>query len=120
MTTSSITATRTVERDSSCACSVLIAGRRHLVVPIRWRGIAAHNVMVLFPGLKDASAAAKRLAAVPSAVSAVVLVPLDPHDAMSVVVGVHTTQRDVADEAAVSLRRTGARRVVRFAGPSAE
>jgi hypothetical protein len=92
--------------------------RGHHVVPLRWRGIALHNVVALFPDLQDASTAAQRLAALPSSVSAAVLVPVDPNDAMSVVVGVHTTQRDVADEAAVSLRRSGAQRVVRFPGPT--
>jgi hypothetical protein len=94
--------------------AVVMGRKRCLVVPLRWRGLAPHNVVAVFPGLSEASRAARRLAAVPSAVSAAVVVPVDRGTTMSVIVGVHTGQRDVADEAAVSLRRSGAKRVVRF------
>lgn len=99
--------------------SIVIDRRRHVVVPIRWPGMATHNVVAVFANLQDASTAARRLAALPSSVSAAVVVPVDSAAAMSVVVGVHTVQRHVADEAAVSFRRSGARRVARFAGEAA-
>ena len=100
--------------DASLGVSLVIGRRRCFVVPIRWRALAVHNVVATFNDLHDASVAARRLAAVPSSVSAAVLVPVDAQAATSVVVGVHTGNREVADEAAVSLRRSGARRVVRF------
>ena len=99
--------------------SIVIDRRRHVVVPIRWPGMATHNVVALFATLQDASTAANRLAALPTSVSAAVLIPVDAAAAISVVVGVHTVQRHVADEAAVSFRRSGARRVARFSGAAA-
>lgn len=117
-----MTASQTAPRESpehvagepSVLSSILIGCRRHVVVPIRWPGMTTHNVVAVFANLQEASTAAKRLAALPSSVSAAVLVPVDAEGVISVVVGVHTGQRHVADEAAVSFRRSGARRVARF------
>ena len=95
--------------------AVMLHRRRHLVVTLRWRGLADHNVVALFPTLHDASVAARRLAARPECVSALVLVPIDPASRCSVAVGVHTPRREVADEATVSFRRSGGRCVSRFA-----
>lgn len=100
--------------EASLGVSLVIGRRRCFAVPIRWPGLAAHNVVAMFDDLHGASIAARRLAAIPSSVSATVVVPVDEHAATSVVVGVHTANREVANEAAVSLRRSGARRVVRF------
>lgn len=109
--------TSTVPRpglDDDTFVGLVIDRRRHLAVPLRWPGIAEHNVVALFPTLRSAGLAARRLAARPTCVSAVVLLPVDPALLASVAVGVHTAHREVAEEATVSFRRSGAVRVSRF------
>lgn len=109
--------TSTVPRsgvDDELFVALVIDRRRHLAVPLRWPGLAEHNVVGLFSTLRTASLAARRLHVSPRAVSAVVLLPVDPTLLASVAVGVHLASAADAEEAAAALRRSGAGRVSRF------
>lgn len=109
--------TSTVPRtsvDDELFVALVIERRRHLAVTLRWPGLETHNVVGLFPTLGAASHAARRLPVAPEAVSAVVLLPVDPTIPACVAVGVHTAHEDVAGDALASLRRSGAGRVSRF------
>jgi hypothetical protein len=97
---------------------LVLNGRRHVTITLRWRGLGSHNVLGAFPTLASASSAARRLNVRPECVSSVVLVPLDATQPAHVVLGVHTADQIEANDAALSLQRSGASSVTHFVGPA--
>jgi hypothetical protein len=109
--------TLTLADDRDGAITVLLERRRYVVVPLRWPGLARTNLIALFPTLRSATAAARRLGVDPHLVSALALVPVDPRLLSSVAVGVHTAEPRVIADAAAVFEVAGARHVHEFTGP---
>lgn len=110
--------TLTLADDRDGAITVLLERRRYVVVPLRWPGLARGNVIALFPGLRSASAAARRLVDTdPRDVSALALVPVDPRLLSSVVVGVHSRDPETVARAEAVFDLAGAMRIHLFGGP---
>ncbi len=110
--------TLTLADDRDGAITVLLERRRYVVVPLRWPGLSRCNVIALFPGLRSAGAAARRLQHVdPKDVSALALVPVDPRLLSSVAVGVHQLDRQQIDHATAVFERAGALRLLAFDVP---
>ena len=104
------------EADRCPVISVVMLGRPHLAIVLRWPGVGTHNVVARFSSIRAASVAASRLEVSPTSVSAIVLVPVDPDMSTTVGVGVHLDEADEVANAAQTLRAGGAAAVTTFDG----